>query len=61
MGFFSLQTTQFIQVLISERHAVIRSICAQLPLFRSAMTHVVVLLQPYIGKMPLYGFSVDPV
>ena len=31
MGLFSSQTTQFMQVLISERHAVIRSVCAQLP------------------------------
>ena len=31
MGFFSLQTTQFMQVLISEIHAVIRSTCAELP------------------------------
>ena len=31
MGFFSLQMIQFMQVFISERHAVIRSMCAQLP------------------------------
>ena len=31
MGFFSLQTTKFMQALISKRHAVIRSMCAQLP------------------------------
>ena len=62
MGFFSLQTTQFMQVLISERHVVIRSMCAQLPLFRAAMTRArgVALLQ-YWARWYFYGFSINPV
>ena len=48
MGFFSSQTRQFMQVLISERHAVIRSTCTQLPFFWSAMIRVVALLQSQV-------------
>ena len=41
MGFFSSQMTQFMQVLVSERHAVLGAHVLNLLLFRAAMTHVV--------------------
>ena len=52
MGFFSLQMTQFMQVLISERHAVIRSTCAQLP-FVSVSNDMCCSIAAALDKMAL--------
>ena len=60
MGFFSSQTRQFMQVLISETHAVIRSTCAQLPfvLVSNDTCCSVVTAQ---ARLHFYGFSVNSV
>ena len=52
MGFFSSQTTQFMSVLISERYAVIRSTCAQLP-FVSGSNDTFCSIVTVLGKMEL--------